>query len=152
MGFTGIGFENLLSRGVVLGATFDQKYLDNPHIDFRFKYFVVLNVSCPSDPTFFLYATSNLSRAEKIPTLKGDQVHLSPDDYDWLNRPTCLNFADVKSIPLGELRTLIDRRRLKIVRRLTTADLAVCDDVIRKSRQIQPRVKPLIVLLYPGAF
>jgi hypothetical protein len=65
---------------------------------------------------------------------------LNPDSYDFLGRPTVLDVTDVQTIPLADLKKMVERTVVTVVGRLLDEDLTACDAVIRTSRHIEPRI------------
>jgi hypothetical protein len=123
----------------------DRSLLDDPAILDRHKYCVVLNNLCPDDPLYFVMATSNIERFKKAAHLAGEIVMLDHARYGFLNRPTALDFTDVKAMPLPQVVALHGKGLATVVGQLEVDDLATCDEVIRRSRFIQPRILPLIL-------
>jgi hypothetical protein len=142
-------FQAQIQRGVVIHLTLDQSVLDDPEITSRDKFIVVLNALCPDDPTYFVMATSNIARFNKAPHLSLEAVLLDDRRYAFLNRPTALDFTSVKALSLIDLTTMGSKGIATIVGTLHADDLAKCDEVIRRSRFIEPRVVPLIL---PGSY
>lgn len=142
-------FDQLLRRGLILRARLDSTILDDPNLTFHHKYIVILNHFCPDERMYFVMATSNLSKFQQIPHLGREVVTLAETDYPFLNKPTVLDFTDVQCLPLEELRRMVDKKLVTAVGTLKDQDLARCDEVIRGSKQIEPRVLPLIL---PGDY
>jgi hypothetical protein len=141
--------ESSLCRGLVLRLTLDSSVLDDPELTTREKFVVVLNHLCPDDPMYFVMATSKLNRFKTVIHLANEIVTLDPARYVFLNRPTALDFTSVKRMTLGDISALHAKGQAHIVGQLTSDDLARCDEVIRRSRFIEPRILPLIL---PGDF
>lgn len=139
------GLESFLVRGLVLRLTLDTTVLDDPDITSREKFLVVLNHLCPDDPIYFVMATSNIERFKKAPYLAREIVELEPSRYPFLNRPTALDLTSIKRIALADLVALWSRGMAEIKGPLQDDDLVRCDDVIRRSRFIEPRIIPLIL-------
>jgi hypothetical protein len=143
------GLESSLVRGLVLRLTLDTTILDDPDITSREKFVVVLNALCPDDPIYFAMATSNVDRFKKAIHLASEIVNLDPKRYAFLNRPTALDLTSIKRIPLADLVNLWNRGLAENKGSLHSDDLARCDEVIRRSRFIEPRVTPMIL---PGSY
>jgi hypothetical protein len=141
--------ESSLCRGLVLRLTLDSSVLDDPELTTREKFVVILNHFCPDDPIYFVMATSKLERFKTVIHLANEVVALDPTRYDFLNRPTALDFTSVKRMALADMSALHAKGFAEIVGRLEPDDLARCDEVIRRSRFIEPRSLPLIL---PGDF
>ena len=141
--------ESSLCRGLVLRLTLDSSVLDDPELTSREKFVVVLNHLCPDDPIYFVMATSKLSRFSTVIHLANEIVSLDPVRYPFLNRPTALDFTSVKRMALDAISALHTKGLTHIVGQLEVDDLARCDEVIRRSRFIEPRIVPLIL---PGDF
>lgn len=143
------GLESSLVRGVVLRLTLDTTVLDDPDITSREKLVVVLNHLCPDDPIYFVMATSKIERFKKVTHLASEIVALDPSRYAFLNRPTALDLTSIKRIPLADLAALWNRGLAESKGALHGDDLARCDEVIRRSRFIEPRIMSLIL---PGSY
>lgn len=146
---TGSAFQSQLARGVVLHAIVDSSVLDDPAIATRGKFLVILNYYCPDDPLYFVMATSNIGRFSTGGRWASEAVALDPLHYPFLTRPTTLDFTSVKAISLIDLTALNSKGLARIVGVLRAEDLKACDEVIRNSRYIEPRVLPLIT---PGGY
>ena len=142
-------FQSQLARGLVIRLALDDSVLDDPLVTTRQKFIVVLNYLCPDDPTYFVMATSNVERFTRALHLAPETVSLDHANYQFLNRPTVLDFTSVKPIPLIDLTALNGKGLARIVGHLRDEDLVRCDEVIRRSRFIEPRVVPLIL---PGGY
>lgn len=143
------GLESSLCRGLVLRLVLDSSVLDDPDLTTREKFVVVLNQLCPDDPIYFVMATSKLDRFTTVIHLAHEIVTLDPARYSFLNRPTALDFTSVKRMALGDMASLHAKGLTHVVGQLIADDLERCDEVIRRSRFIEPRILPLIL---PGDF
>lgn len=143
------GLESSLVRGLVLRLTLDTTVLDDPDISSREKFVVVLNHLCPDDPIYFVMATSRIERFKKAAHLARETVELDPSRYAFLNRPTTLDLTSIKRIALADLAALWTKGTAEIKGSLHDDDLTRCDEVIRGSRFIEPRIIPLIL---PGRY
>lgn len=141
--------ESSLRRGLVLRLVLDTSVLDDPEITTREKFVVVLNHLCPDDPIYFVMATSNLDRFKTVIHLANEVVALDPARYGFLNRPTALDFTSIKRMALGDISSLHAKGLAHVAGQLEADDLTRCDEVIRRSRFIEPRILPLIL---PGDF
>jgi len=94
-------------------------------------------------------ATSKLDRFRTVIHLANEIVELDHSRYGFLNRPTALDFTSVKRMALGDISALYAKGLTHVAGQLEADDLARCDEVIRRSRFIQPRILPLIL---PGDF
>jgi hypothetical protein len=133
----------------MLRLTLDASVLDDPAITTREKFVVVLNHLCPDDPLYFVMATSKFERFKRVPHLANEIVVLDPARYACLSRPTALDLTSIKHLPLAVVVASHARGLVEVVGRLERDDLMRCDDVIRRSRFIEPRILPLIL---PGDF
>lgn len=146
---TASAFQSQLARGVILHVTLDSNVLDDPTITTHGKFIVILNYYCPDDPLYFAMATSNVARFSAGGRWASESVALDPANYAFLNRPTVLDFTSLKAMPLIDLTTLHSKGLASIVGTLRAEDMALCDEVIRTSRYVEPRVLPLIT---PGGY
>lgn len=143
------GLESSLCRGLVLRLVLDSSVLDDPELTTREKFVVILNHLCPDDPIYFVMAPSKLDRFKSVIHLANEIVTLDPARYVFLNRPTALDFTSVKRMALGDMGTLYAKGLTHVAGQLEVDDLARCDEGIRRSRFIEPRILPLIL---PGDF
>jgi len=106
---TGSTFQSQLVRGLALHLTHDSTVLDDPEVVTRGKFVVILNHYCPDDPMYFVMATSNVGRFAPGERWASDGVSLDPSAYDFLDRPTVLDFTGVKALSLLDLTTLYSK-------------------------------------------
>jgi len=131
--------STLISRGTVLEALVDKEHLDDPAISSRQKFIVLLNCG-PSDPIYFAFLTSNTTKFDTLPHLKRELMDVDHNAYDFLDRPTCLDFSDVHTMSMAALEKMLTRKRLSYKGKLSDSDIVRCGTAIKGSFQIAPDI------------
>src|SRR5256885_1521602 len=76
-------FDKRLHRGAVLRLTLDKTTLDNPNIDTRSKYVIVVSALLPDENVWFLICTSKTEHFDKNPKFSGDILRWVAGQYPW---------------------------------------------------------------------
>ena len=136
-----IPIQKVISRGSVLLAALGKQYLNDPSAEHHRKFVVVLNCDPPDDTVYVVMATSKFKKFEKLPKLARESMVLDHGAYDFLNRPTTLDFSDLKEIPTAFLQAKLDDGKVDLKGTLSDDDIDRLDTHIKNSWQIEPRIQ-----------
>ena len=133
-------------RGAVLRLTLDASTLNDPDIDKRSKYAIVLSALLPDEHVWFALCTSKTDYFDKNPQLRNDVLRWVPGEYGWCRATvTVVDCTTVYSLPTAKLRQLFDAGQLAFAGDIRPAHLARIDAITKASRLLSPDQKRWIV-------
>ena len=142
----GDAFLTRLQRGAVLRLTLDQTTLDDPDVEKRAKYAIVLSAFLPDDHVWFVLCTSKTDHFDKNPHLKSEILRWVPGEYGWCSAAvTVVDCCTAYSLPLAKLRQLHIEGKLAFMGGIRPAHLAAIDQITKNSRLLSPEQKRWIV-------
>lgn len=142
----GDDFEKRLHRGAVLRLTLDKATLDDPHIDTRSKYAIVVSALLPDDDVWFIICTSKSGHFDHNPKFANDILRWVPGEYPWCKSAvTVVNCTTVDKLPTAKLKQLYANGQLAFAGDLRPAHLAKIDAIMKASIFLSPEEKRWVV-------
>lgn len=142
----GDDFDKRLHRGAVLRLTLDKTTLDDPHIDQRSKYVIVVSALLPDENVWFIICTSKTDHFDKNPKFANDILRWAPGEYPWCTSPvTVVNCTTVDKLPAAKLKQLYANGQLAFAGDLRPAHLAKIDAIMKASIFLSPEDKRWVV-------
>jgi hypothetical protein len=143
---SGDEFDRKLHRGAVLRLTLDSSVLDDPDIDSRSKFVVVVSALLPDEQVWFVMCTSKTAHFDANPRFASDVLRWAPGEYPWCRTPvTLVDCTQAYHVPWEKLRELFDTGRLAFVGDTRPDHLSQIDQITRASRFLSPEEKRWIV-------
>ena len=119
---------------------------DDPKIESRNKYAVVIGLDPGSDDSFLLLTTSKLDKPDAIRQRVPDAFHeLAVGSYGWVLKPTLLDLRRARPYSRGELRQKMMDGCLTFEEELRQEDMERIDTKLRSSQFIELRTLKKIV-------
>ncbi len=135
-----------LTRGTILRVTLDRTTLDDPAVEARSKYLVIVNGLPLDDTAWFILTTSNPKHFDDNPRFENDIVRIAAGAYPWCTQPvTVLDCTTVYSKSVAALRELYKQGKATFEGQLTIEHLAAVDRILRGSVLIMKEHKRWIV-------
>jgi hypothetical protein len=142
----GSHFEASFVRGAVV--RFLMQDPDDPSIDQRYKYAVLLNLDCQEDESILFLTTSKVEKLEVLRQRDPQAVHgLAVGSYPWVTLPTAIPLRQPKMYRRDELLAGLKAATFRFEGTLSTQDLKHIDEKLRQSRLIERKVLKRIVSL-----
>ena len=139
-------FDRRLHRGAVLRLTLDRSTLDDPDIDTRSKFVIVLSAMLPDEHVWFVMCTSKATHFDSNPQFAGDILRWAPGEYAWCRTPvTIVDCTKAQRLPWARLLELFQDGQLAFVGDLRPAHLKTIDAITKASRFLSPEEKRWIV-------
>ena len=139
-------FERRLHRGAVIRLTLDKTTLDDPGIDERSKYVVVVSALLPDDDVWFVMCMSKSDHFDKNTQFANEVLRWVPGAYAWCTAaPTIVDCTKAHKLPTSKLRDLYQNGQLKFMGDIRPAHLARIDDITKTSNCLSPEEKRWIV-------
>jgi|SRR5690349_8630563 len=142
----GASFSARIHRGTVLRLTLDASTLEDPDIDTRSKYVVVLSALLPDEQVWFAICTSKEEHFNNHPHLQTEILRWVAGEYAWCRAPvTIVDCSKVYSIPMEKLERLYLDGRLAFAGGIRPKHLQAIDAITKKSRFLSPEDKRWVV-------
>jgi hypothetical protein len=142
---SGDEFDRHLHRGAVLRLTLDSSVLDDPDIDSRSKFVIVLSALLPDDHVWFVMCTSKSGHFDRNPRFANDILCWPAGEYPWCRTVTIVDCTRAYRLSLEKLRNLFETGRLAFVGDVSPDHLSAIDAITRASRFLSPEEKRWIV-------
>jgi hypothetical protein len=119
---------------------------DDPEVQERYKYGVLLNLDCSSAESFIFLTTSRIDKVEPIRDRFPVGFHdFAVGAYEWVSLPTVLDLRTYKKYPRESMLAAFKDGTLTPQGVLTPEHVEAIDAKLRLSKQIEKRVLKLIV-------
>ncbi len=139
-------FDRRLRRGAVLRLTLDKATLDDPDIDTRSKYVIVVSALLPDDDVWVIVCTSKTSHFDGNPKFANDILRWAPGEYPWCKSAvTVVDCTAVYKQPTATLKELCARGQLAFAGDLRPAHLERIDAIMKASIFLSPEDKRWVV-------
>ena len=137
-------FDASFKRGAIIKFLMTDP--DDPAIERRYKYAMVVGLDCAEPESYLLLATSKVDKIEPIRKRIPDGFHdLVVGDYPWVTMPTALDLRKARCYPRDELIEKMHQELLTFEGQLASEEIAKIDAKLRGSGQIEMRVLRKIV-------
>lgn len=142
----GDDFEKRLHRGAVLRLTLDKATLDDPDIDTRSKYVIVVSALLPDEDVWFIICTRKPGHFDHNPQFANDILRWAPGEYPWCKSAvTVVNCTTVDKLPTAKLKQLYANGQLAFAGDLRPAHLERVDAIMKASIFLSPEDKRWVV-------
>jgi hypothetical protein len=139
-------FDKRLHRGAVLRVTLDKTTLNDPDIDERSKYIVIVSALLPDEDVWFVLCTSKPDHFDKNPQFANDILRWVPGEYPWCRTPvTVVDCTKVAKLPTSKLRELHKNGQLAFAGDIRPAHLVKIDAIMKASIFLSPEDKRWVV-------
>lgn len=137
-------FEASLKRGSVI--RFLMTDTDDPQIQSRYKYALVVGLLPEASDSFLLLTTSRLEKLVAIRKRIPEGFHqLEAGDYCWTTKPTVVDLRNVRCYPRDELIRKMHDQLLTFEDALREEDMQEIDAKLRVSKTIELKTLRKIV-------
>jgi predicted RNase H-like HicB family nuclease len=130
----GDDFEKRLHRGAVLRLTLNTATLDDPDIDTRSKYVIVVSALLPDDDVWFIICTSRTGHFDKNPKFANDVLRLE-------HEPNGTVSAYVVGLPGVFAAAETERAAGAAIREALRAHLAALQSLPARVRQVRTTLR-----------
>ena len=142
----GDDFEKRLHRGSVLRLTLDTATLDDPDIDLRSKYVIVVSALLPDEDVWFIICTSKPGHFDHNPKFANDIPRWVPGEYPWRKAAvTVVDCTTVHNLPTAKLKERYANAQLAFAGDLRPAHLEKIDAIMKASIFLSPEDKRWVV-------
>jgi hypothetical protein len=143
-GLIDLYFEQHYKRGSVLRFYME---CDDPNVDFKYKFGILLNLNTAEPEAFLAITTSNL-KAYASGFLENDIVRVPGGKYRCFpKQETIINLREIRIEAVSRLRTLCEQKQMTFEGALDASDMIEVDAKLVASRLIERQLKKRIVPL-----
>ena len=143
---SGDEFDRRMHRGAALRLTLDRSVLDDPDVDSRSKFVIVLSALLPDEQVWFVMCTSKTQHFDANPRFVNDVLRWPAGEYQWCRTAvTLVDCTSVHHLPWDKLRDLFDRGQLMFVGDIRPDHLSQIDQITKASNYLSPEEKRWIV-------
>jgi hypothetical protein len=137
-------FDTSFKRGVIIKFLMTDP--DDPALESRYKYALVIGLDCDEPESYLLLATSKLDKIESIRKRIPDGFHyIEAGDYGWVTMPTAVDLRKARCYPRKELIEKLNQGSLTFEGQLDPEEMAEIDTKLRVSKTVEMRLLRKIV-------
>jgi len=135
-------FQQRYKRGAILRFYME---CDDPEVDFKYKFGILLNLDVTEPDALLAITTSNL-KPFASGFLENDIVRIPGGRYPWFpKKETIINLREIRTEPVTKLRTLCQQKQMTFEGDLDPSDMIEVDVKLGTSRLIEKHLKKRIV-------
>ncbi len=139
-------FDRRLRRGGVLRLSLDTSILDDPALDTRSKYVIVLSALLPDEHVWFVMCTSKTQHFDNNRQFERDILRWVAGEYAWCRATTTIvDCTKAFRLPSTRMRELHAAGQLEFCGDIRPNHLAKIDGITKASRFLSPEEKRWIV-------
>jgi hypothetical protein len=143
-GLLSVHFQASFKRGTIIRFLMTDP--DDPHVESRHKFALVIGIDPESPESFLLLTTSKIDKYEVMRRRLPEGFHeFSVEDYSWVAKPTLLDMRKVRGYSKDELVQKMNDGCLTFECVLSEDDMRAIDVKLKASRTIELKTLRKIV-------